>query len=363
VSTIFEQLGNLGLKPQAAPIVKARDRAFRLLMKSPRGVLRRLVGAPVVIDGQTLDLQTQVMLDAMRRVNVVQPEDVEIARRQTDEDVDAVAPNAPEMASERDVVVPLETGPMRVRVYKPKTAHAGSGMLVYFHGGGFVTGSIVSHERTVKMLAHESGVIIAAVEYRLGPEAKFPAAIDDALAAYQWARAHAADFGADRARVGVGGDSAGGNMAAVTCVLARDKGVEPPSHQLLIYPAIDWSRSCESHRTFATGLFLEEDRTFWYEKHYLNRIEERDDPRASPIKFPNHGGLAPATIVTAGFDILRDEGRMYADALDRAGTRVDYCCETSLIHGFFNMSGVIDAARAATTRIAARLKEALVVRG
>ena len=122
-------------------------------------------------------------------------------------------------------------------------------------------------------------------------------------------------------RVGVGGDSAGGNMAAVVCHLARDKGIAVPSHQLLIYPAIDWSRSCESHKTFATGFFLEEERTFWYEKRYLNNIDERDDPRASPIRFRRASrSLPPATIVTAGFDILRDEGRMYAEALERAGT-------------------------------------------
>ncbi len=322
-------------------------------MSGSRDVLRRLVGPPLVMDGQTLDVQAQVMLEAIKRLNLPQHEDVEVARRQTDEDVDAVGPVAPEMASERDVIV----GSMRVRVYKPTTARSSSGLLVYFHGGGFVTGSLVSHEAPLKVLAHESGVLIAAIDYRCGPEAKFPAAIDDALAAYAWARAHQSDLGVSR--VGVGGDSAGGSMAAVACHLARAEGIEPPSHQLLIYPAVDWSRSCESHRTFARGLFLEEDRTFWYEKHYLNRIEERDDPRASPLRFRDFTGLPPATIVTAGFDILRDEGRMYADALERAGVGVDYCCETSLIHGFFNMTGVIEAARAASTRIATRLREAL----
>jgi acetyl esterase len=300
------------------------------------------------------------MLAAIRRMGIGQPEDVETARHQADTDVDAVAPHAPTMATERDVLVPGPSAPMRARVYGPRTAHGTPGMLVYFHGGGFVTGSITSHDAPIKVLAHESGVVIAAIEYRLGPEAKFPAAIDDALAAYAWARAHAQDFGASRERVGVGGDSAGGNIAAVICHLARDaEHLEPPAHQLLIYPAIDWSRSCKSHETFATGLFLEEARTFWYERHYLNRIEERDDPRASPIRFRDFSGLPPATVVTAGFDILRDEGRLYAEALERAKTPVDYCCEASLVHGFFNMSGVIDAARAANSRIAVRLRDAL----
>jgi acetyl esterase len=339
--------------------VKPRDRAFRLLMKMPRDTLRRIAGVPIVVEGQTLDVQTQIMLGAMRRLRVVQPEVVEVARQQMDADREAVEIEAPEMAMERDILVPGPGGTMRARVYGPKTSRGTPGMLVYFHGGGFVTGSIISHDAPLKLLAHESGVIIAAIDYRLGPEAKFPAAIDDALAAYTWARAHADDFGASRARVGVGGDSAGGNMSAVVCHLARDAHIEPPTHQLLLYPAIDWSRSCASHRTFANGFFLEEARTFWYENHYLNRIEERDDPRASPIRFRDFSGLTPATIVTAGFDILRDEGRMYADALERAKVTVDFCCETSLIHGFFNMSGVIDAARAACTRVAARVHDAL----
>lgn len=336
--------------------MKARDRAFRLLMKQSHDVLRKFAGAPVVVDGQTLDVQTQVMLDAMRRLKIVQPEDVDVARRQTDEDGDAVAPlPAPEMATERDVLVPNRAGAMRARVCAPKTARGTPGMLVYFHGGGFVTGSITSHDAPVKTLAHESGVIVCSVEYRCGPENMFPAAVEDALAAYEWAREHADDFGADRARVGVAGDSAGGNLAAVVCHLAKRK----PTHQVLIYPAIDWWRRTESHKTFASGYFLDEDRTFWYEKRYLNRIEERDDPRASPIAFGRFSDLPPATIVTAGFDILRDEGALYAEALARAGAPVDYTCETSLIHGFFNMSGVIDVARAACKRLASRVHDAL----
>ena len=340
--------------------MKARDRAFRLLVKQSRDLLRRVAGKPVVIEGQTLDLHTQLLLDAIKRLKVVQPDDVELAREQTDEDGEAVAPwPVPEMATERDVLIPnpsdAKTGSMRARVCAPKTARNKPGMLVYFHGGGFVTGSITSHDPPVKMLAHESGVIVCSVEYRCGPESMFPAAVDDSLLAYEWARARAHDFGADPARVGVGGDSAGGNLSAVVCHLAKQK----PTHQFLIYPAIDWWRTTKSHETFARGYFLEEERTFWYEKRYLNRIEERDDPRASPIKYESFTSMPPATIVTAGFDILRDEGRAYADALARAGVRVDYACETSLIHGFFNMSGSIAGARAACKRIAARVAREL----
>ncbi len=328
-------------------------------MSLSRDALRRMAGAPIIVDGNTLDVETQVMLEAARRLNVGQPEDVEVARRQMEEDKTAVAPDPPEMATERDVLIPNAVGSMRARVYGPRTARPKPGMLVYFHGGGFVTGSLSTHEEAVKVLAHESGVVVCAVDYRLGPEHMFPAAIEDALAAYEWARAHAGDFGADRARVGVGGDSAGGNMSAVVCHLCKERGTQQPSHQLLIYPAADWWRTTESYKKFAKGFFLEAERTEWYEKRYLNGIDERDDPRASPIRYTDYAGLAPATVVTAGFDMLRDEGKLYADALHRAGVPVDFCVETSLIHGFFNMGGAIKAARAANARIAARVREAL----
>ena len=329
------------------------------MTRTSRDLLRRMAGAPIVVEGQVLDVHTQVLLDGVRRLGIPTPEDVEEARRQADVDVVAVEPSAPAMATERDVLVPGPSAAMRVRVYGPKTARPNAGLLVYFHGGGFVTGSIRSHDAAVRMLAHESGVVIAAVEYRLGPEAMFPRRHRRcARRVPVGTRARRGLRCVSRDRVGVGGDSAGGNMSAVISHLARDHG-KTPSHQLLIYPAIDWSRSCATHRTFAKGFFLEESRTFWYEKHYLHSIEERDDPRASPIRFKDFSRLPPATIVTAGFDILRDEGLWYAETLVRAGTPVDYCCERSLIHGFFNMSGVLPAASTACSRIARRLREAL----
>ena len=328
-------------------------------MRLPRETLRRLAGAPIVIDGQTLDVQIQVLCDGARRLGIPQPEDPDRARAQMDEDRQVVEPHAPPMATERDVLVPVEGGSIRARVYRPRTAKSKPGMLVYFHGGGFVTGGLSTHEEPLRQLAHDSGVVVCAVDYRKGPEHKFPAAPEDGLAAYQWARAHASDFGADPARVGVGGDSAGGNISAVVCHLAKERGVEQPTHQLLIYPATDWWRRSETHKTFAKGYILEEERTFWYEKHYLERIEERDDPRASPIRYTDFSGLAPATVAIAGFDILRDEATQYVELLERGGTKVDFLFEASLIHGFFNMGGAIEAAAAANAWIAARVREAL----
>jgi len=349
---------NLDLARPSGVVRLARDAAFRRLMALPPDVLRRLAGPPVVVDGQTLDVHLQTMLDASRRMGVEQLQEVQAARLQMEEDTRTVAVAAPSMRREHDVSIPGPGGVMKTRVYAPRTAPVTPGLLVYLHGGGFVTGSLASHEPALRQLAHDSGVVVASVDYRLGPEHRFPAAVDDALAAWLWARDHAHELGCDPKRVGVGGDSAGGGLAAVVSHLARDLGGPPPALQLLIYPAIDWSRSSASHRTFAKGFFLEEERTFWFEKHYLNSLEERDDPRASPIRFDRFDGLPPAVVVTAGFDILRDEGRTYVAALERAGVPVDFCCETSLIHGFFNI-GVVAAARAANRRIARRLREAL----
>jgi acetyl esterase len=345
---------NLDLSRPHPVLRLARDAAFRRLMSLPSSVLRRMAGPPVVVDGQTLDVRVQIMLDASRRMGIRQPEAVEEARRRMEEDASTVAIAPPSMKKEQDVSIPGPGGTMKARVYTPRTAGSSPGLLVFLHGGGFVTGSIASHEPALKELAHDSGVVVVSVDYRLGPEHRFPAAADDALAAWSWAKEHAAALGCDPERVGIGGDSAGGNLSAVACHLARDRGGPVPAAQLLIYPAIDWSRSSASHRTFATGYFLEEEYTFWYERHYLNRVEERDDPRASPIRFPRFDGLPRALVVTAGFDVLRDEGRTYAEALENAGVKVDFCCETSLIHGFLNI-GIVDAARAANRRIARRL--------
>ncbi len=335
---------------------RVRDVAFRRLMAMPPSVLRRLVGPPVVVEGQTLDLQVQVLLEAMRRVGVDSPDDVEATRWQLDEEAQALARTPAMMARETDVVIPAPSGSIPARVYTPSTAGGAPSLLVYYHGGGFVAGSIASHEPALRDLAHDSGAVIASIEYRRGPEHRFPAAVDDAFEAFRWAHAHAAELGCDPRRVGVGGDSAGGNLAAVVAHLARDAGGPMPALQLLVYPATDWSRSGASHRTFATGFMLEEPRTYWFERHYLNRLEERDDPRVSPVRFARRDGLPRALIVTAGFDILRDEGRAYAEALAEAGTAVDYVCESSLIHGFLSMTGVVDAAHAASRRIAERVR-------
>ncbi len=332
--------------------VRARDALFRRVVRLPRAVLQRMAGGPHRVEGQELDAQLQLMLAAVRAMGLVEPQDVATSRHKMDHDVAAVAPAPVPMARERDLRVGGAEGDLRARLYVPTTAPARPGLLVFFHGGGFVCGSVVSHDAALRELAHQARCAVLSVEYRLGPEAMFPAAPLDTLAAYAWAREHAAELGVDPERVAVGGDSAGGNLSAVLCHLARERGVPQPTAQVLIYPAADWTRSHASYRTFGQGYYLEGERTHWYEDRYLNGPHERTDPRASPLFYEDFSGLAPAVVVTAGFDILRDEGAAYAAKLEAAGVHVEYKCERTLIHGFFNMSGAVDAASEANRWIA-----------
>lgn len=336
-----------------------RDRAFRRIMKLPDRWLGRAVGAPVQLDGQTLDVQTQMMLAAAKLAGVKDQDDVGRARRAMDRDIEAVAPPLVPMKRERDFRVDIGGGVLLpARLYVPKTAATEPPLLLFFHGGGFVCGSIRSHDAGVRELAHESGVAMLSLEYRLAPEHKAPTGPEDGFRALEWARANAASLGVDGRRIGVGGDSAGGNLSAVVSHMCRERQVPQPWVQLLIYPAVDLTCSAESHRTFAKGFFLEEQRIEWYLHHYVSNDAERTAPHVSPIFENTFRGLAPAIVVTAGFDPLRDEGAAYADKLREADVSTVYRCERGLIHGFFNMTGVVREARAAQLRMAEDLRRA-----
>ncbi len=342
-----------------------RDRTFRRLLKLPERWISRAVGAPVVLDGQTLDVQTQAMLAAIKLAGIKDEQDVGRARAAMDLEVGAVSPPPVAMRRERDLVVPIGDGPTKValpaRLYVPKSAPSEPPLLVFFHGGGFVCGTIASHDAAVRELAHESGCAILSVAYRLAPEHKAPTAPRDGCAAFLWARANAASLGVDGSRIGAAGDSAGGNLTAALCHLLREAGQPQPAFQLLLYPAVDLTCSAPSHRLFAEGFLLEEARIEWYLCHYLERDEQRTDPVCSPLFAKSFRGLAPAIVVTAGFDPLRDEGERYAEALRKDGVAVTYRCERPLIHGFFNMTGVIVEARAAQLRMAADVRRAFGV--
>ncbi len=254
-------------------------------------------------------------------------------------------------------------GAIPLRLYRPKAAEAGrpSPVLVYYHGGGWVIGDLDTHDTLCRELANASGVVVVAVDYRLAPEHRFPAAYDDALAATQWVHDHAAALGLDPQRLAVGGDSAGGNLAAVVCLAARDgaSGTLPIAYQLLIYPATDMRREHASHAANGKGYLLTSATIAWFHDHYIDDARHDLDWRASPLLHADLKGLPPALVVTAGYDPLRDEGLDYAQALSDAGNHVSYVCFERQIHGFITMGKVLDEANTAVALCAAELRRAL----
>jgi acetyl esterase/lipase len=228
------------------------------------------------------------------------------------------------------------SGDIPVRVFRPSAA-TGLPLLVWFHGGGWVTGNLDTHDQLARMLADHVGAVVVSVDYRLAPEAKFPAAADDCLAAYEWALAHADEVGADAGRVAIGGDSAGGNLAAVVALDARERGLPQPLLQLLVYPVTDYEFESGSMSDNAEGYFLEREGMRWFYDLYSNTPDDFDNPRFSPVRASDHSGLAPAVVITAEYDPLRDQGEEYARRLAAAGTPTEAVRAEGLIHGFFGM--------------------------
>jgi acetyl esterase len=249
-------------------------------------------------------------------------------------------------------------GPLAARLYVPVEASLPGPLLVYFHGGGWVQGSVSSHDQACRVLAHLSGVRIVSVDYRLAPEHPFPAAADDALAAYTEIAGRHVELGADLARMAVGGDSAGGNLAAVTAQTVRDDpALAQLAFQLLLYPALDMSRKPDSRRLFGERFLLTEQSMSWYEDQYVPDPGQRSDLRVSPLLTPELGGLAPAYIATSLADPLRDEGEAYAARLREAGVPVALQ-RHPLVHGFFNQT-VTRGARRGMAMIAGALRQGL----
>jgi acetyl esterase len=249
-----------------------------------------------------------------------------------------------------DLVIPGRAGPLAARCYWPTTSHALPVLLVYFHGGGFVMGDLDTHDDACRLLCEESGMPVLAVHYRLAPEHPFPAALEDADAAVRWALANTARF--DVEAVAIGGDSAGANLAAVTAQTLAAARV-PLYAQLLIYPGTDRNTPRASHRLFGEGYFLNHaDRELFYRCYLGDRPQLAADPRVSPLLNLAPGCLPPALVVTAGFDMLRDEGDAYAAHLAQHGTRVEHLRFDHLGHGFINLAGVHRDSRIATVHLA-----------
>ncbi len=310
-----------------------------------------------------LDPQVQAVLEMVIKsgrpaYHTLSPKD---ARQLFRETRPASTPTPPEIGSVKDVIADGPHGPIPLRVYRPRGLDAGTALpaLVFFHGGGWVIGDLETHDVLCRQLTAEAGIAVIAVDYRLAPEAKFPAAADDAWAATRWVVAHAGRLGIDARRLAVGGDSAGGNLAAVVSLLARDAGAPAIAFQALLYPVTDVGIEWPSYQQLGEGYLLTSQSMRWFIGHYLTSERDAVDWRVSPLRAPSLRGLPPALIVTAGFDPLRDEGEAYARALRAAGVRVDYVCYGGMIHGFVPMGRLIDTGNRAVSHVAASLREAL----
>ncbi len=268
--------------------------------------------------------------------------------------VAAAAPPPPPVAAVAD----LSADGIPARLYRPGAA-ADLPLIVYFHGGGWVVGSVAGSEATCRRLANASGCAVLSAEYRLAPEHKFPAAVEDAYAATAWAAAHARELGCDPARLAVAGDSAGGNLAAVVCLMAREAGGPRIARQLLIYPVIDARAGYPSYTENGDGPGLTGAAMAWYVRHYVRTPAEREDPRVSPILAREHRGLPPAMILTAEYDPLRDEGEAYADRLRAAGVEVDARRYDGMVHGFWGFAAAAPSAAAALGQAASAFGAAL----
>lgn len=274
-------------------------------------------------------------------------------------------PEPGEVAEVRELQADGPHGPIPMRLYRPRGSAAASVLpvLVYYHGGGWTIGDLDTHDTLCRELCNLSGCAVVAVDYRMGPEYRFPAAVDDVLAATRWVRREAAALGIDPARLAVGGDSAGGNLAAVVAIAARDAGDLPVAFQLLIYPATDMRCVHPSHTSNGQGYLLTSDTIRYFHDQYITDAAHDLDWRASPLLREDLAGLPPALVLTAGYDPLRDEGLDYARALSAAGNRTSYVCFERQIHGFITMGRLLDEANAAVSMCAAELRRALEPRG
>jgi acetyl esterase len=347
--------------PPAAPMdvpraaERLRGMLGRLLSRLPGALAVRLSGEPpVVVDGCTLDPHVQLVRAAARRAGMpglCEPT-VEAGRRRYAREALAARPAPLAVGRVADLQVDGADGPLRARWYVP--AGGSDRLLVYFHGGGFVVGDLDTHDEPCRWLCREARTQVLSVAYRLAPEHPFPAAVEDAVAAVGWALANATGLGADPARVAVGGDSAGGNLATVATRLLAGAGARLAG-QLLIYPAVDTRAKRPSHALFGDGgFFLTTRDRGAFSRHYLRGTTvSLDDPRLAPLRAPSLAGMPPALVVTAGFDILRDDGEAYAKALRRAGTRAETLRFPSLVHGFLHMTHVSPGAARALRAVAA----------
>jgi acetyl esterase len=305
-----------------------------------------------------VDPQVQAILDLLARTNPGDLSTLDVAAARKLREERRLPPGPDAQVDDHSMAGP--GGPLKVRRYRPPDARGKLGALVYFHGGGFVLGSIEGHDALCRQLAVSAGCAVLSVEYRLAPEHKFPAAVDDASTATAWVHANASRLDVDPARIAIGGDSAGATLATVAAVLAKRNGGQPLILQVLLYPVTDLrTLDTPSYLENASGYFLTRSAMGWFRDHYLSSEAERANPLASPLAAQDLSGLPPALVITAEYDPLRDEGEAYARALQAAGVRVTVHRYAGMIHGFVSMYAFVDAGRVAVTQVTDALRAAL----
>lgn len=344
-----------------APLRVLERYTVRSATRMPRKLGERLFGLPPTNDrGTALDYQTHMMLSLAEYLG--QPDLHELgtegARAEYRRTNLMCNLALCELRDIDDRQIDGPHGPIPVRIYRPSHA-PGLPACVYYHGGGFVIGGLDGYDGLCSALAKRSRSMVISVDYRLAPEHPFPTPIEDCTAAFRWVRDHADDLGIDAERIAVAGDSAGGNLSTVVCQQLVEANEVGPAHQLLIYPTTDQVGEYRSHELFGDGFLLTSAMMSWFTQNYLGEFSDLADPRVSPMRFDRLDRLPPASVFTAGFDPLRDEGQAYAKCLSEAGVPVTGRSFDPLIHSFVTMGGVLDAAGRAVARIGDDLRRAL----
>jgi acetyl esterase len=338
--------------------------ALTPLYALPEAVRHRLAGAPIQIDGNTVDPDLQLLL----RLNALLPHTTKstaaVARAHLKNLTALVSGRPVELHRVTPLTVRGADGQLNARLYVPRPDAPGApdGLLVFLHGGGWVVGDLDTHDGVCRAIAADAGIKVLSVDYRLAPEAPAPTAAEDAIAAFTWAVDHAEDLGVDPDLIAVGGDSAGGNLAAVVAQQCVWRDLPRPALQVLLYPAVDLVARRPSRDLFSEGFILTEEDIIWYRDHYTPDPAIRPDPIVSPLRAEDLSNLPPTYVTTAGFDPLRDEGIAYAKALKAAGNQLTHAHHPSLTHGYLNLLTLPGTTRQAQTHLTTHLRNTLTHR-